>query len=190
MPHLTGDPLLAGGHFMTGIQQAVARSVDPLESAVVTVGTFHGGSAQNIIPQGADLTGTLRAFRTETLLHLQDRVRRVAQGAAEMAGCGLDLSFDAVLCRPVINTPAERDIMRNAAQGAGLTLGDPMAPSMGGDDFGEFLHLLPGAYAFLGNGERADENGLHQPKYDFNDATIAPGAMLLAHSALVALGQS
>jgi amidohydrolase len=190
MPHLTGDPLLAGGHFMTGIQQAVARSVDPLESAVVTVGTFHGGSAQNIIPQGADLTGTLRAFRTETLLHLQDRVRSVAKGAAEMAGCGVDLNFDAVLCRPVVNTPTERDIMRNAALGAGLRLGDPMAPSMGGDDFGEFLHLLPGAYAFLGNGERADENGLHQPKYDFNDAIIAPGAMLLANSALVALGQS
>lgn len=190
MPHLTGDPLLAGGHFMTGIQQAVARSVDPLESAVVTVGTFHGGSAQNIIPQAADLTGTLRAFRSETLLHLQDRVRRVAQAAAEMAGCGVDLTFDASLCRPVINTPTERDIMRKAVKVAGLNLGAPMDPSMTGDDFGEFLQHLPGAYAFLGNGARADENGLHQPKYDFNDAIIAPGAMLLAQSALVALAQS
>ncbi len=190
MPHLTGDPLLAGGHFMTGIQQVVARSVDPLESAVVTVGTFHGGSAQNIIPQAAELTGTLRAFRAETLLHLQDRLRAIAGAAAEIAGCGMDLTFDPGLCRPVINTPAERDIMRKAVQKAGLMLGEAMAPSMGGDDFGEFLQHLPGAYAFLGNGERSDETGLHQPKYDFNDAIIAPGAMLLAQSALVALGQA
>ncbi|MEO6298348.1 MAG: amidohydrolase [Paracoccaceae bacterium] len=69
-PHLTGDPLLAGGYFMTGIQQAVARSVDPMESAVVTVGSFLGGRAQNIIPQGAELTGTVRAFRSATLLYL------------------------------------------------------------------------------------------------------------------------
>lgn len=189
MPHLTGDPLLAGGHFMTGIQQAVARSVDPLESAVVTVGSFRGGVAQNIIPQEAELTGTLRAFRTPTLMHLRARVEVVAKAAAEMAGCGVSVEFDAGLCRPVINTPQERDIMRDAARNAGIALAAPMAPSMGGDDFGEFLQDLPGAYAFLGNGDLAAETGLHQPKYDFNDAIILPGAQLLAHSALVALTQ-
>jgi metal-dependent amidase/aminoacylase/carboxypeptidase family protein len=61
---------------------------------------------------------------------------------------------------------------------------------MAGDDFGEFLTLLPGAYAFLGNGPVAPEAGLHQPKYDFNDAAIAPGAMLLAQSALLALSRT
>ena len=187
MPHLTGDPLLAGGHFMTGIQQAVARSVDPLESAVVTVGSFRGGFAQNIIPQEAELTGTLRAFRNATLIVLRGRVETIAKAAAEMAGCACSVAFDPGLCRPVINTPTERDIMRQAAQSAGLTLGGPMNPSMGGDDFGEFLQELPGAYAFLGNGALTAETGLHQPKYDFNDAAIGPGAMLLAQSALVAL---
>jgi hippurate hydrolase len=58
---------------------------------------------------------------------------------------------------------------------------------MAGDDFGELLSVLPGAYAFLGNGELASEAGLHQPKYDFNDAAIAPGAELLARAALLAL---
>ena len=186
-PHLTGDPLLAGGHFMTGIQQAVARSVDPLESAVVTVGSFRGGFAQNIIPQEAELTGTLRGFRTTTLLHLRSRVEAVARAAAEIAACDWTLTFDAALCSPVVNTPAERDIMRRAAQSAGLILTEPLPPSMGGDDFGDFLLHLPGAYAFLGNGELEIEAGLHQPKYDFNDAAIAPGAMLLAQTALTAL---
>jgi amidohydrolase len=185
MPHLTGDPLLAGGHFMTGIQQAVARSVDPMEAAVVTVGSFRGGHAQNIIPQEAELTGTLRAFRTQTLGHLRDRVAAVAEAAARMAGCNWTLDFDPNACSPVVNTGAERDILRQAA---GEALIAPPPPVMAGDDFGEFLGVLPGAYAFLGNGALAPEAGLHQPKYDFNDAAIAPGAALLARAAVLALG--
>ncbi len=188
-PHLTGDPLLAGGHFMTGIQQAVARSVDPMESAVVTVGSFRGGHAQNIIPQEAELTGTVRAFRSATLFHLRERVDAVAMAAAEMAGCGCEINFDPALCSPVANTPAERDIMRQASQAAGLAI-SALAPVMAGDDFGEFLTRVPGAYAFLGNGLLEPEAGLHQPRYDFNDAAIAPGAMLLAQSALLALSQT
>lgn len=189
-PHLTGDPLLAGGHFMTGIQQAVARSINPLEHAVVTVGAFRGGFAQNIIPQEALLEGTLRGFRNETLAHLRRRVEAVAAAAAGIAGCDYTLSFDETPCPPVVNTPDARDAMREAARVGGLDLGGPLAPSMGGDDFGEFLLHLPGAYAFLGNGALEAENGLHQPKYDFNDALIGPGAVLLAQSALVTLAQS
>lgn len=185
MPHLTGDPLLAGGQFMVGIQQAVARSVDPMEAAVVTVGSFQGGYAQNIIPQEAMLTGTLRAFRTQTLAHLRARVAAVAEASAQMAGCGWGLEFDPNACSPVVNTVPERDILRRAA---GEALIAAPAPVMAGDDFGEFLGVLPGAYAFLGNGDLAPEAGLHQPKYDFNDAAIAPGATLLARAALLALG--
>ncbi|RYH98831.1 MAG: amidohydrolase [Acetobacteraceae bacterium] len=184
MPHLTGDPLLAGGQFMVAIQQAVARSVDPMEAAVVTVGSFQGGHAQNIIPQEAELTGTLRAFRSATLDHLRARVAAVAEAAAQVAGCRWTLAFDPNACSPVVNTLAERDILRQAA---GAALVASPAPVMAGDDFGEFLGVLPGAYAFLGNGPLASEAGLHQPKYDFNDAAIAPGAELLARAALLAL---
>lgn len=185
MPHLTGDPLLAGGQFMVGIQQAVARSVDPMEAAVVTVGSFQGGYAQNIIPQDAVLSGTLRAFRAQTLAHLRTRVAAVAEASAKMAGCGWELDFDPNACSPVVNTAPERDILRQAAGDAVIS---PPAAVMAGDDFGEFLGVLPGAYAFLGNGDLAPEAGLHQPKYDFNDAAIAPGARLLARAALLALG--
>ena len=84
----------------------------------------------------------------------------------------------------MVNTGPERDILRQAA-GRALIVAPP--PVMAGDDFGEFLGVLPGAYAFLGNGELAPEAGLHQPKYDFDDAAIAPGAELLARAALFAL---
>ncbi len=191
MPHMAGDPLLAGGHFMTGIQQAVARAVDPHESAVATVGSFQGGHAQNIIPQEARLTGTLRAYRTETLKLLRSRVESIATAAAAIAGCRSAVEFDEFLCPPVVNTAAERDIMRQAAGATGLTLapGDTR-PSMAGDDFGDFLVHLPGAYAWIGNGPLRQDAGLHQPLYDFNDDIILPAAMLLARSAEFALSQA
>jgi amidohydrolase len=188
MPHMAGDPILAGGHFMTGIQQAVARAVDPHESAVATVGSFQAGHAQNIIPQEARLTGTLRAYRTETLQLLRARVDSVAAAAAAIAGCRSEVTFDEFLCPPVVNTVAERDIMRQAARTAGLTLapGDTR-PSMAGDDFGDFLVHVPGAYAWIGNGPLQPDAGLHQPLYDFNDDIILPAAMLLTRSAELAL---
>ncbi|EXL05419.1 amidohydrolase [Aquamicrobium defluvii] len=191
MPHMAGDPILAGGHFMTGIQQAVARAVDPHESAVATVGSFQAGHAQNIIPQEARLTGTLRAYRTETLQLLRARVDSVAAAAAAIAGCRSEVTFDEFLCPPVVNTVAERDIMRQAARTTGLTLapGDTR-PSMAGDDFGDFLVHAPGAYAWIGNGPLQPDAGLHQPLYDFNDDIILPAAMLLARSAELALSGS
>ncbi|MET3663232.1 amidohydrolase [Aquamicrobium ahrensii] len=190
MPHMTGDPILAGGHFMTGIQQGVARAVDPHESAVATVGSFQSGHAQNIIPQEARLIGTLRAYRTGTLHLLRSRVESVAAAAAAIAGCSSEVAFDEFLCPPVVNTVAERDIMREAASKAGLALapGDTR-PSMAGDDFGDFLVHLPGAYAWIGNGPLETDAGLHQPLYDFNDDIILPGAMLLARSAELALSK-
>ena len=150
---------------------------------MITVGSFQGGHAQNIIPQEAVLTGTLRAFRAPTLAHLRARVAAVAEASAQMAGCGWALDFDPNPSGPVVNTTSARDILRRAA---GPALVHSPAPVMAGDDFGEFLSVMPGAYAFLGNGELESEAGLHQPKYDFNDAAIAPGAELLARAALLA----
>ena len=187
MPHLTGDPLLAGGYFMVGLQQAVGRSVDPLDHAVATVGSFNGGIAQNVIPQQATLAGTLRGYRTETLAHLRGRVRAIAAASAEVAACGWSLDFEEPSLAPVVNTAQQRDIMRSAARKAGLDLGPVMPPSMCGDDFGDILAHIPGAYALLGNGPAREEAGLHQPLYEFNDAVIPSGAHLLALAALIAL---
>lgn len=188
MPHFSGDPLLAGGHFLTGLQQAVGRAVDPFEAAVATVGSFHGGHAQNIIPQCAELKGTLRAFRIETLELLRERVRTIAASAASIASCTFQVEFDEPMCPPCVNTPAERDLMRTAISTAGLTpyRGDNR-PTMAGDDFGFFLRQRPGAYAWIGNGAATPEGRLHQPAYDFNDSAIGPGALLLAKTAVLAL---
>lgn len=189
-PHLTGDPILAGGLFIAGLQQAVARAVDPYEPAVATVGSFHAGNAQNIIPNCADLAGTLRAFGMETLKLLQTRVEIMAHSAAAMAGCAEQHHFDEPFCPPVINTPHERDIMRKAVGLSGLKASSGEAkPAMTGDDFGDFLKFLPGAYAWIGNGQTHEDAYLHQPCYDFNDAMLVKGAMFLAKTAELALNE-
>ncbi len=190
MPHLTGDPLLAGGHFITGLQQAVGRAVDPYDAAVATVGSFRGGEAQNIIPRSSELKGTLRAFRMATLDLLRERTRSIAAAAAAIASCTFEITFEEPMCPPVVNTPGERDIMRRAVEAAGLTAfaGDNR-PTMAGDDFGIFLQHRPGAYAWIGNGPAGPAGRLHQPSYDFNDAVIRPGALLLAQTARLALAK-
>lgn len=188
MPHMTGDPVLAGSHFVTAVQQAVSRAVNPLDAAVVTVGSFQGGFAQNVISREARLAGTFRGLRPEILALLRARVEEVAQSAASIASTSVEIGFDELPSPPVVNTPVEAEIMRRAAR----TLpGSPTlhvgVPTMAGDDFGAFLSHLPGAYAWIGNGP-SDRNGrLHQPDYDFNDAIIGTGVRLLAATAEQAL---
>ena len=188
MPHMTGDPIYAGGHFMTTIQGAVARHLDPLDPGVVTIGSFQAGYAQNIIPERAVLAGTLRGFRTPVIKALRERVRVVAAASAAIAGTSHEILFDDPMIPPVTNTRAEAAIMRAAAvavAGEDVLLAEP--PTMAGDDFGVFLQHRPGAYAFVGSGPVPEGSRLHQPRYDFNDAIIPLGVRFLVETAKRAL---
>lgn len=188
MPHMTGDPIYAGGHFMTAVQGAVGRHLDPLDPGIVTIGSFQAGYAQNIIPERATLAGTLRGFRTPVIEALRERVRVVAAASAAIAGTDFEIAFDDPMIPPVTNTSAEAAIMRAAAvavAGEGALLAEP--PTMAGDDFGVFLQHRPGAYAFVGSGPAPEGSRLHQPRYDFNDAIIPLGVRLLVETAKQAL---
>lgn len=187
MPHLTGDPLLAGSQFVTGIQQAVARATDPLDAAVVTVASFKCEAAQNIISDRATLSGTFRGQTRQTIALLRSRIEAVAASAAAMAGASVDIAFATEPSPPVVNSPAEAEIMRQAARRAGLVSRTGIRPSMAADDFGTFLDHLPGAYAWIGNGPSEKHGRLHQPNYDFNDEIIMPAVLLMAATAELAL---
>ena len=188
MPHLTGDPILAGGHFVTGVQQIAARAIDPLSASVVTIGSFQGGIAQNIIPTKTVLTGTFRAFSLDTLKLIQRRLEEIVGSAAAIAGAQGSIRFDDGLCPPVVNTRAEGKLIRDvAADLFGESELESLPPTMAGDDFGVFLQHLPGAYIWIGNGETGEGAGLHQPGYDFNDDILVRGASLLAATAERAL---
>ncbi len=185
-PHLCVDPVLAAAQGLVALQAVVARSVDPLEAAVVSVGSLHGGTAPNVIPDDATMHGTLRSFTEEVRGILRRRVPEVLQGAADAVGCRLEFEL-----RPgypaVVNEPAAvAKVREHAARVVGperVVESPPMAAS---EDFAYFLREVPGAFAFVGAGNPA--RGItaphHAASFDVDEAALPVGAELLARLAL------
>ena len=171
-PHTTIDSVMVGAQLVTALQSIVSRSVDPLESAVVSMCEFHAGNARNVIPQTAELKGTVRTLTPEVRELVEQRLREVVDGVARMTGAKIDLKFERGY-PVVVNHAAQTDIaIRIARQVAGEGNVHEMPPLMGGEDFAYMLEQRPGAFIFCGNGDGA---GLHHPAYDFNDEAIVHG---------------
>jgi amidohydrolase len=171
-PHTTIDSVMVGAQLVTALQSIVSRSVDPLESAVVSMCEFHAGNARNVIPQTAELKGTVRTLTGEVRELVEQRLREVVDGVARMTGAKIDLSFERGY-PVVVNHAVQTDVaIRAAKQVAGESNVHEMPPLMGGEDFAYMLEQRPGAFIFCGNGDSA---GLHHPAYDFNDEAIVHG---------------
>jgi amidohydrolase len=171
-PHISIDSVLVGAQLITAVQSIVSRSVDPLDSAVLSICEFHAGNARNVIPQSAELKGTIRALTPEVRTLVEKRLREVIDGVARMTGAKIDLDFERGY--PVtVNHAAQTDVAsRIAREVAGDGNVHEMPPLMGGEDFAYMLERRPGAFIFCGNGDTA---GLHHPAYDFNDDAIVYG---------------
>src|SRR6201996_7806303 len=172
-PHLSIDSVMVGAQLITALQSIVARSVDPLESAVVSMCEFHAGNARNVIPQTAEIRGTVRTLTAEVRTLVEKRVREVVDGVARMTGARIDLEY--LRGYPVVvNHAAETDFAIKVAEDvAGNGKVEEMPPLMGGEDFAYMLEKRPGAFIFCGNGDSA---GLHHPAYNFDDEAIVYGA--------------
>jgi amidohydrolase len=179
MPHLTRDPMVASAHLLLALQSIVSRSVDPLDSAVVTIGTIQGGTAANQIPGHAVMRGTMRALRDEVRDNVEQAIRRIADGVARSFDVTIDVQIPQGI--PVTrNSPAERDLAAEAAIAAGLKLRRDLAPAMTGEDFAWYLCRRPGAFVWIGNGLSDGGRELHNANYDFNDAILPAAAGFLA----------
>ncbi|HQT80079.1 MAG TPA: amidohydrolase [Rhodopila sp.] len=160
LPHMTRDPMVASAHLLLALQSIVSRSIDPLDSAVVTIAMMQAGSAANQIPDQAIMRGTMRALRPEVREQVEQAIQRIAEGVAR----SFDVSIDVETPRgnPVTaNTPAERDLAAGAVQVAGLPLRRDLAPAMTGEDFAWFLEHRPGAFVWIGNGPADGGRELH-----------------------------
>jgi hippurate hydrolase len=159
------------------LQSIVARNVDPLQSAVVTVGLFQSGTVNNVIPASARLELSVRALDREIRNLLQQRIREVV--AQQAASFGVAAEVDYQEGYPVlVNTAAETAFAAKVATeliGPGRVLLDKPAV-MGSEDFAYMLEHRPGCYLFLGNGDGAGSCMVHNPGYDFNDAAMETGA--------------
>jgi hippurate hydrolase len=181
MPHHAHDPIVAGSSLVMALQSVVARNVDPLASAVVTVGMFQAGTANNVIPGSATLELSVRALDREVRALLRRRIHELAQ--AQAAGLGVQAEVDYEDGYPVlVNTPAETAFAQQVAielLGPGRVRLDQPAV-MGSEDFAFMLERRPGCYFFLGNGDGEGSCMVHNPGYDFNDAAMETGAAFWA----------
>ncbi len=172
-PHKCIDSVLAGAQLVTALQSIVSRAVDPLEAAVISICEFHAGNARNVIPQIAELKGTVRTLLPEVRDLVERRVREVVAGVAQQTGARIDLVYERGY--PVtVNHPEQTEIARRiAGDVAGPGNVHTVPPMMGAEDFAYMLEARPGAFIFVGNGDSA---GLHHPAYNFNDEAIVYGA--------------
>jgi amidohydrolase len=171
-PHICIDSVLVGAQLITALQSVVARSVDPLESAVISICEFHAGNARNVIPQTAELRGTVRTLTNHVRQQVEKRVREVVAGVAQMTGAKIDLEYVPgypVTVNHALQTEVATQVAREIA-GEGNVLETP--PLMGAEDFSYMLEARPGAFIFCGNGNSA---GLHHPAYNFDDEAIVFG---------------
>jgi amidohydrolase len=186
LPHMTRDPMVAAAHLLLALQSVVSRAIDPLDSAVVTIGVIQAGSVANQIPSSAEMRGTMRVLRDEVRAQVQQAIHRIARGVATSFDVEIDVQIPHGI--PVTrNTPIERDLAAEAARTAGLTLRRDMAPAMTGEDFSWFLKQRPGAFVWIGNGPADGDCELHNANYDFNDAILPATSGYLATVARRAL---
>jgi len=176
MPHLCRDPLVAAAQIVVALQVIVGRNVDPVAQGVVSITQFHGGDADNVIPQEVTLRGTCRSFAPEVRDLLERRIDEVARGvaAAHQVECKVTYARG---YPATVNTEAEVTL---AADAAADVVGEErvdraVAPIMGAEDFAYMLERKPGAYIFMGGGDEAAPM-LHSPDYDFNDEALPYGA--------------
>jgi len=171
-PHICIDSVMVGAQLITALQSIVSRSVDPLESAVISICEFHAGDARNVIPQTAVLKGTVRTLTKKVRELVEKRIREVVAGVAQITGARIDLTYERGY--PVtVNHAAQTDVAIEVAKEiAGEANVHETPPMMGAEDFSYMLEARPGAFIFCGNGDSA---GLHHPAYNFNDEAIVFG---------------
>lgn len=172
-PHETVDPIVAASSLVLALQTIVSRNVDPLETAVITVGMIHGGTLPNVIPDKVELQITTRAFTDAVRDRVRARIKVLAEAHAASYGATAEVyhppGFPAL-----VNHDAETAFARQVAvRHFGEDVVGTAPLRTGSEDFAFMLQKKAGSYLFVGNGPSAD---LHSPRYDFNDAIIAPAS--------------
>ncbi|MEK1926375.1 MAG: M20 aminoacylase family protein [Rhizobium giardinii] len=176
-PQDTADPIVCGASIVMALQSIVSRNIHPMDPSVVTVGSFHSGSASNIIPARAEIVIGIRSFDPKVRDELERRIHLVAENQATSFGMTATVdyqrSYDAT-----INHKAETDFVRDLAlrfAGADKVIELPR-PYMGSEDFAYMLQARPGSYFYLGSATSTNEKPLHHPAYNFNDDLLPIGA--------------
>jgi len=181
-PHLALDPILVGCHVYMALQSIVARRIDPLDSAVLSLCQFHAGTARNVIPEDAVLNGTIRTLRPEVRDRMQDLITSIARATAEAHGAAVEIEYGRGYPSVINADSATEKVAAAAAEvlGAAQVIRE-RPPSMGAEDFSYMAQKAPGCMIRLGQaGADKGRVSVHNPKFDFNDDALPIGASIWA----------
>ncbi|NRA30591.1 MAG: amidohydrolase [Parvularculaceae bacterium] len=176
MPHQGTDSIVAGSTLVSMLQTIVSRSVDPLDTAVVSVTQFHGGDTWNIIPEEVILRGCTRHFKIEVQEQIKAAMQRLCEHVSQAFQVEATLWYDERY-PSVVNNATQADYSRQVARSivSEDLVFDNLPPSMASEDFSFMLREVPGCYAWIGNGDGHESRSLHNPHYDFNDEILERG---------------
>jgi len=187
MPHLCVDPIDTAVQVVNGLQRIVSRQMSPISPSVVTVASFQGGSAFNIIPDTVELKGTTRTFDREIWLSWPERLEKIVRGICESVGAEYTLEYQQGY-PPTINDSEMANYARDCAvQVVGEDNVVIPEMTMGGEDMSFFLEKSKGCYVFLGTGQ-AESAPLHNNRFDFNETALLTGVEFFCKMALKILG--
>ena len=178
MPHQTVDAIVVAAQIVNALQSIVARNIDPIDSAVVTVGKFHAGHIHNVIADTAQIGGTVRYFKPAYQSYFDKRIEQIIAGICQSYGANykFDYSF---YYPPTINDVNIAELVRSVAESVVETPSGivPECQTMGGEDMSFFLQEVPGCYFFLGSAN-PDKNLAyphHHPRFDFDETALGMG---------------
>ena len=176
-PHQGTDVMVAASHLVTALQTISSRSIDPMESVVLSITQIHAGETYNIIPEEITLKGTVRSFKTEIQDIAETSIKRITDGITKAFGMKYQVTYTRGYPATINSLPESEFAAEVAADVVGEenVLTD-LAPKMGAEDFSFMLNENPGCYIWVGNGPGKGGCYLHNPKYDFNDEVLPIGA--------------
>ena len=183
VPHATIDPMVAAAHVITALQTITSRNVAPLQAAVVSATTIHGGTAFNVIPQEITLRGTIRTFELAVRRKVLERFEEIVRGVAGGLGCQVDIKIIQVTPAVINDDPVAvrvQDTARRVLSGSQLDISN--YTTMGAEDMAFILERVPGCFFFIGsaNRERGLDYGHHHPKFDVDEDAMPRAAALMA----------
>ena len=187
MPDQSIDPIVCGSAVVQALQSLVSRNSDPRKTLVVSVTQFNSGHANNVIPDFAQLAGTIRYFDKETGQFIRSKFPKIVNDICEAFGANAEINYKEGYPPTINENSSAKFALEVAKDVAGENASENQVPMMGSEDFSYFLQEKPGAYAWIGNGNSAS---LHNPSYDFNDDVLPIGASFLSRIAEKALNNN
>ena len=178
-PHVTKDAIVIGSEVVSQLQNIISRKIDPLKTAVITVGIFEAGTSFNVIAEEAKLTGTVRYLDSDVQQVVRGEMERVVKGICEANGADYELDYF-VGYPPLVNHEAETEVVFEAASKVKeIKEAVEVNPQMGGEDFAYYVQEKPGAFFFTGAQKETDNYPHHHPKFDFDERAMPIAAKML-----------